>query len=106
MPGPVIIVLVLVVVLVLEKCFIQRVWSTIDASSGLFRHCIPNQRSMSRTRTIARRGGARFLAQSDERAQAPLRGSRLISGGRCQGALRLTIFLDGPVAIEQQQQHG
>jgi hypothetical protein len=28
------IVLVLVVVLVLEKCFTQRVWSTIDASSG------------------------------------------------------------------------
>jgi hypothetical protein len=63
-PGPVIIVLVLV--LVLDKCFTQRVWSTIDASSGLFRHCIPNPRSMSRTRTttrtrtIARRGGARF----------------------------------------------
>ena len=33
MPGPVIIVLV--VVLVLEKCFTQRVWSTIDASSGV-----------------------------------------------------------------------
>ena len=44
-PRPAI-VLVLVVVLVLEKCFTQRVWSTIDASSGLFRHCTPNPCSM------------------------------------------------------------
>jgi hypothetical protein len=34
-PDPVIIVLLVVVVLVLEKCFTQRVWSTIDASSGV-----------------------------------------------------------------------
>jgi hypothetical protein len=34
-PPPLAIVLVLVVVLVLEKCFTQSVWSTIDASSGV-----------------------------------------------------------------------
>jgi hypothetical protein len=50
-PLAIVLVLVLVVVLVLEKCFSQRVWSTIDASSGVIRHCIPDPRSRSRTTT-------------------------------------------------------
>jgi hypothetical protein len=48
--------IVLVVVLVLEKCFTQRVWSTIDPSSGVI-----SARAQCRGRGRLSRGLARAL---------------------------------------------